>query len=41
MSIFGEARWNEADDELSEDFEDFGDIDLSGHTFLVGLSWNF
>lgn len=40
MSIFGEARWDEADDELSQDFEDFGDIDLSGHTFLVGLSWN-
>jgi opacity protein-like surface antigen len=40
MSIFGEARWTQAEDELSDDFEDFGDIDLSGSTYLVGLSWN-
>lgn len=40
LSIFGEARWDQADDELSDDFEDFGDIDLSGQTFRVGLSWN-
>jgi opacity protein-like surface antigen len=40
MSIFAEGRWDQADDELSDDFEDFGDIDLSGRTFLVGLSWN-
>jgi len=40
MSIFGEGRWTNADDELSDDFEGFGDIDLSGRTFLVGLSWN-
>lgn len=40
MSIFGEGRWIQADDELSDDFESFGDIDLSGRTFLVGLSWN-
>ena len=40
MSIFGEGRWTQADDELSDDFESFGDIDLSGRTFLVGLSWN-
>lgn len=40
MSIFAEGRWDQADDELSDDFEGFGDIDLSGRTFLVGLSWN-
>ena len=40
LSIFGEGRWTQADDELSDDFEGFGDIDLSGRTFLVGLSWN-
>jgi opacity protein-like surface antigen len=40
MSIFGEGRWSFADDELSDDFEGFGDIDLSGRTFLIGLSWN-
>ncbi len=40
MSIFGEARWTQADDDLSDDFESFENIDLSGRTFLVGLSWN-
>lgn len=40
LSIFGEGRWDQADDELSDDFEGFGDIDLSGRTFRVGLSWN-
>lgn len=40
LSIFGEGRWTQADDELSDDFEGFGDIDLSGRTFAVGLSWN-
>jgi opacity protein-like surface antigen len=40
LSIFGEGRWDQADDELSDGFEGFGDIDLSGRTFRVGLSWN-
>ena len=40
MSIFGEGRWTQVDDELSDDFEGFGDIDLSGRMFVVGLSWN-
>lgn len=40
VSIFGEGKWSFAEDELSDDFEGFGDIDLSGRTFLVGLSWN-
>lgn len=40
MSIFAEGRWTRVDDELSGDFEDFGDIDLSGREFLAGISWN-
>lgn len=40
LSIFGEGRWDQVDDELSDDFEGFGDVDLSGQTFRVGLSWN-
>ena len=40
VSIFGEGRWTQAEDELSDDFEDFGKIDLSGRSFLVGLTWN-
>lgn len=40
LSIFGEGRWTNAEDDLSDDFESFDKIDLSGRTFLVGLSWN-
>jgi opacity protein-like surface antigen len=40
VSIFGEGRWSQAEDDLSDDFEGFGKLDLSGRTFLVGLSWN-
>lgn len=41
VSLFGEGRWTEADDELSGDFEDFGKIDLSGLEISGGISWNF
>lgn len=40
LSLYGEGRWTRAEDELSGDFEDFGDIDLSGKEFIAGLSWN-
>lgn len=40
LSIFGEGRWTQADDELNGDLEGFGDLDLSGREFAVGLSWN-
>ncbi len=40
LSIFGEGRWTQADDDLADDFEGFGNLDLSGRTILVGLSWN-
>lgn len=40
ISLFVEGRWTQADDELSGDFEGFGDIDLSGRQFLAGISWN-
>jgi hypothetical protein len=41
ISIFGEGRWTQADDDLEGDFEDFGKIDLSGREFTAGLSWSF
>ena len=41
ISLFGEGRWTQAEDELSSgDLEGFGDIDLSGLQFAVGISWN-
>jgi hypothetical protein len=39
LSIFAEGRWTDVDDELSDDFEGFGNIDLSGREFAAGLSW--
>ena len=41
FSIFGEARWHDASDRLAEDFQDFGDIDLSGKEASLGLSYRF
>jgi len=40
LSIFAEGRWIQVDDDLSDDFEGFGKIDLSGQEFAAGLSWN-
>jgi opacity protein-like surface antigen len=40
ISIFAEGRWTQVDDELSDDFEGFGKIDLSGREFAAGISWN-
>jgi hypothetical protein len=39
-ALFGEGRWTRAEDELEGDFENFGDIDLSGREFVAGISWN-
>lgn len=40
LSIFAEGRLTQVDDDLSDDFEGFGKIDLSGREFAAGLSWN-
>lgn len=40
ISLFAEGRWTQADDELADDFEGFGDIDLSGREFAAGVSFN-
>jgi opacity protein-like surface antigen len=40
LSIFAEGRWTRVDDDLSDDFEDFGKIDLGGREFAAGLSWS-
>jgi hypothetical protein len=39
LSIFAEGRWTQVDDDLSDDFEGFGKIDLSAREFAAGLSW--
>ena len=41
FSLFGEGRWDNAEDELSEDFDGFGDIDLSGRRIMGGVAWRF
>lgn len=41
VSIFGEARWHDADDELEGDFREFGTIDLGGQEYSAGLSFRF
>jgi hypothetical protein len=40
FSIFAEGRWTEVDDDLSDDFEGFGKIDIGGREIAAGLSWN-
>ena len=40
-SIYVDGRWHQAEDELGDDFEGFGDIDLSGREVSVGLAWHF
>jgi len=40
-SVFGEARFTHAEDELSGDFEGLGDLDLGGRQIVGGASWRF
>jgi hypothetical protein len=40
-SFFGEGRWQSVEDELGDDFQDLGDLDLSGRQIAVGASWRF
>ena len=43
FSFFAEGRWDRADDELGDDFDDpvFGTLDLSGRRVMGGVSWSF
>lgn len=41
FGLFAEARWHNAEDELSDDFDGFGDLDLSGREITGGFSWTF
>jgi opacity protein-like surface antigen len=39
VSLYAEGRWTVVKDNLSGDFEGFGDIDLGGREFAAGVSW--
>ncbi|MEE8278166.1 MAG: outer membrane beta-barrel protein [Thermoanaerobaculia bacterium] len=41
FSIFAEGRWQRADDELEDDFEGFGTLDLGGRDLRAGVAWRF
>ncbi len=41
VTLFGEARWDRADDELGGDFDELGELDLSGRQLSAGLGWRF
>jgi len=41
FSVFGEARWDYAKDDLSADFAGLGKIDLGGRRITGGVAWHF
>jgi opacity protein-like surface antigen len=43
FSFIAEGRWDNAEDELEDDFDDpqFGTLDLSGRRVMGGVSWSF
>lgn len=40
-SLFAEGRWRRAEDELGDDFSEFGTLDLSGRELALGVAWRF
>ncbi len=40
-SVMMEAKYSKVDDNLNKDFSDFGTIDLSGWSFILGTSFRF
>ena len=40
-SIFAEARWDQAEADLSGDFRGLGDLDLSGQSYSAGIAFRF
>lgn len=41
VALFAEGRWHRVEDELADDFEGFGDIDLSGRAITGGVALTF
>ncbi len=40
-SIFGEAKWLSAKADLGDDLEGYGELDLSGISYMGGFAWKF
>jgi hypothetical protein len=40
-SFFAEGRWHSVDDDLGDDFEGLGELDLSGVAVSGGVAWRF
>jgi hypothetical protein len=41
VSLYGEFRWQDADDDMDGDFSGLGEIDLSGRDARMGIAWKF
>lgn len=41
FSVFAEGRWQDADSTLSDDFDGFGRLNLTGTSVMVGAAWRF
>lgn len=41
IAFFAEGRWQDAEDDLGDDFEGFGKLDLSGRNASAGVSFRF
>jgi hypothetical protein len=41
LGVFGEGRWHSVNDELGDDFGEFGEIDLGGRELVAGVSFRF
>jgi hypothetical protein len=41
LALFAEGRWHRVEDELSDDFDGLGDIDLGGREISAGLAFTF
>ena len=41
LAVFLDGRWTRADAELEGEFAGLGELDLSGHTYSVGMTWSF
>lgn len=41
FALFAEGRWHNADADFEDDFEDLGNLDLSGRDLSAGVTWRF
>ena len=41
LSVYADARWSRVDDDLDDDFQGFGELDLGGRAIAFGVAWSF